>query len=516
MVLLMFLFSFGEKISIEEARNKEILSTVTVEGYVTLEPGPFANNLFFIEKDGYGVNIYTQGKDISGLNIERNDLIEVTGYTWNHKSNLEIVLETDNENHEIKILEKNAKQIKPREISVEHIKDEELEGALVNLDAKIIKNMGQEIIIEDETGEGILWIRENTGIVPDNLKEGLEIEITGVLAQYLSKKEIQPRDINDLVVDDIFPPEVQFYSITDEKQVKILFNESIDRSIIKGTNVKILNNQIKNIGYSFEDRLLTVNTENVIDNDRLFLRFIKDKNDNNFNMKVLELKEINKKRNNMIFDESHGQTAGNADWVLDGGYSDLKVIANNLELNVFSLKENVNEDILSLFDTFIIVEPNVKYSEEEINSIKTFIDNSGETFFVSDHGGADRNGDGWDSVRIINELLNKYDVNLVGDNIEQAPVKSIKKNILTENVKEIGVWNGTSIKINNDSFSPLIYDENGKPLLVINENLEMVIYSDSSTFDDGTGEPGDILHDGLGWGDNKQLLINILKYFKTN
>jgi DNA/RNA endonuclease YhcR with UshA esterase domain len=516
MALLLLLVSFGEKISIEEARNKEILSTVTVEGYVTLEPGPFANNLFFIEKDGYGVNIYTQGKDISELNIERNDLIEVTGYIWNHKSNLEIVLETDNENHKIKILEKNAKQIKPREISVEDIKDEELEGALVNLDAKIIKNMGQEIIIEDETGEGILWIRENTGIVPDYLKEGLEIEITGVLAQYLSKKEIQPRDINDLVVDDIFPPEVQFYSITDEKQVKILFNESIDRSIIKGTNVKILNNQIKNIEYSFEDRLLTVNTEEIIDNNRLFLRFIKDKKGNNFNMKVLELKEINKKENSMIFDESHGQTAGNADWVLDGGYSDLKTIANDLGLNVFSLKENINEDILSLFDTFIIVEPNVKYSEEEIKSIKAFIDNSGETFLVSDHGGADRNGDGWDSVRIINKFLTDYGVELVGDDVEQAPIKDIRNHFITEKIEEIGVWNGTSIKINEGSFETLIFDKNKKPLLVINEELEMIIYSDSSTFDDGTGEPGDILHDGLGWGDNEQLLINILKYLKNN
>jgi acylphosphatase len=184
--LTLFTFSFAEKISIKEARSKDILSTVTVEGYVTLEPGLFANNSFFIEKDGYGVNIYTQGKDISELNIERNDLIEVTGYTWNHKSNLEVVLETDNKKHEIKILQKNAKKIEPREINVEDIKDEELEGSLVHLDAKIIKNMGQEIIIGDETGEGILWIRENTDIIPDYLKEGLDIEITGILAQYLS------------------------------------------------------------------------------------------------------------------------------------------------------------------------------------------------------------------------------------------------------------------------------------------------------------------------------------------
>jgi hypothetical protein len=317
-------------------------------------------------------------------------------------------------------------------------------------------------------------------------------------------------------VDDIFPPEVQFYSITDEKQVKILFNESIDRSIIKGTNVKILNNQIKNIEYSFEDRLLTVNTEEIIDNNRLFLRFIKDKKGNNFNMKVLELKEINKKENSMIFDESHGQTAGNADWVLDGGYSDLKTIANDLGLNVFSLKENINEDILSLFDTFIIVEPNVKYSEEEIKSIKAFIDNSGETFLVSDHGGADRNGDGWDSVRIINKFLTDYGVELVGDDVEQAPIKDIRNHFITEKIEEIGVWNGTSIKINEGSFETLIFDKNKKPLLVINEELEMIIYSDSSTFDDGTGEPGDILHDGLGWGDNEQLLINILKYLKNN
>jgi len=515
MALTLFTFSFAEKISIKEARSKDILSTVTVEGYVTLEPGLFANNSFFIEKDGYGVNIYTQGKDISELNIERNDLIEVTGYTWNHKSNLEVVLETDNKKHEIKILQKNAKKIEPREINVEDIKDEELEGSLVHLDAKIIKNMGQEIIIGDETGEGILWIRENTDIIPDYLKEGLDIEITGILAQYLSKKEIQPRDINDLVVDDIFPPEVQFYSITGEKQVKILFNESIDRQIIAGTNVKVLKNEINSMEFSFEDRILTVNTIEKIDNNRLFLRFIRDKEGNTLKMLVLELKDQNRKENNLIFDESHGQTAGNADWVLDGGYSELKTIANNLGLNIFSLKESINKDILSLFDTFIIIEPNVRYLKEEIRSIMDFIENSGEIFLVSDHGGADRNGDGWDSVRIINELLTEYPLRLVGDNIEQAPIKNIEEHILTKKVNEIGVWNGTSISHNN-SFKSLIKDDKDNPLLVINEELEMIIFSDSSTFDDGTGNPGDILHDGLSWGDNEQLLTNILYYLKTN
>ncbi len=514
-ILFLIAVSFSEIITIEQARKEPILTTLTVEGYVTLEPGPFANNMIFIEKDGYGVNIYTQGKDISSLNIERNDLIRVTGYTWNHKSNLEIVLETDNENHQIKILEKNAKKILPSEISVKDIKNEELEGSLVHLDAKIIKNMGQEIIIEDETGEGILWIRENTGIRPEYLKEGIDIEITGVLAQYLSKKEIQPRDINDLVVEDIFPPEVQFYSITEERQVKILFNESINKSIKIGTNVKVLNNEIENVDFSFEGRILTVNTKNKIDNNRLFLRFIKDKNDNNLNMRVLELKNENKVSNSIIFDESHGQKAGNADWVLDGGYSDFKDISEDLGFSIFSMKEYFNEDILSLFETLVIVEPNVKYSENEIAAIHNFIENDGELFLVSDHGGADRDGDGWDSVRIFNSFIQNYDLKLVGDNIEQAPIKNIKKHNITNNIHKIGVWNGTSFEV-NDNYNILIQDKDDKPLLVIDEEKKIIAYSDSSSFDDGTGAVGNILHDGLGWGDNEKLLINILEYFKNN
>lgn len=513
-VLLIFIFSFAEKVSIEKARELDILTPVTVEGYVTLEPGPFANNLIFIEKDGYGVNIYTQGKDISNLNIERNDLIEVTGYTWDHKSNLEIVLDTDNDNHKIKILKKNAKKIMPKEISVKDIEDENLEGSLVKLDAKIIDNRGQEIIIKDETGQGVLWIRENNGINPEYLKTGLDIEITGVLAQYLSKKEIQPRDINDLVVEDIFPPEVQFYSITKNNQVKILFNESIDENIIPGTNVKVLKNEIENISFSFNNRILTVNTKNSLENNRLFLRFIKDKKGNNLSMKVLDLKDRNKIKNNILFDENHGQTSGNADWVLDGAYSDFKDIVDKMSLAVYPLKENLNSNILSLFDSFVIIEPNVKFKEEELNSIKEFINNGGNLFVVADHGGADRNGDGWDAVRILNQILINQGVKLVGDNIEEAPVTNISKNIITENVKEIGIWNGSSIKPLDDSYEVLIRDSNNNPLLVVRNNI--IVFSDSSTFDDGTGESGDILHDGINWGDDKILLENIIKYLKIN
>ncbi|MCD4654403.1 GldG family protein [bacterium] len=57
----------------------------------------------------------------------------------------------------------------------------------------------------------------------------------------------------------------------------------------------------------------------------------------------------------------------------------------------------ITSQILADIDLLIIPEPNIRYSSEEIDAIRRFVSFGGSLFMIADHGGSDRNFDGWDS-----------------------------------------------------------------------------------------------------------------------
>ncbi|UYP00717.1 DNA-binding protein [Oceanotoga sp. DSM 15011] len=508
-----FIYAFSNVITIEKARTFKDLTPVTVEGVVTLEPGPFDINLFFIQDDTAGLNVYSGNMDFSKFDIERNDLIRVTGYLWKHKMNLELVLDKDNEKHSIEILEKNYKEIEPINIKTVDINEEKYEGILAHTEGKVIKAMGQEILIDDGTGEGILWIRENTKIDPMNFKEGIDVEVTGVMAQYLTKREIQPRSIEDLKTEDIFPPEIEFYSI-DNNILSILFNEEIIDNFKLNKTIRDNKNNIKNYKL-INNKILKIEYENLPVDSKLMLRFVQDMNENKANILSIDISEKNIKKHNILFDESHSQTAGNSDWTITGGYSDFADLAKKMGLNVKNEKIHIKKDILDLFGIFIIPEPNGPFFADEIEALLEWVKDGGNLFIIADHGGADRNGNGWDAVRVFNEFTENFGFLFEGDDLEEEPLKNVYKHEITKNIQNIGVWNGSSINILKKDIEVLISDINKKPYLIstVYGKGKVIAIGDSSPFDDGTGATGNILHDGWSWGDDAILAENILKYF---
>lgn len=129
----------------------------------------------------------------------------------------------------------------------------------------------------------------------------------------------------------------------------------------------------------------------------------------------------------ILFDNSHGETAGQADWVLDGGFSDF---ADDLVNNGYTVKEyrgvdkngdgciryyddrnpsneNFNEavityDAIKNADVFVIAEANRPFTIEERNALKQFVDSGKGIYFISDHYNADRNMNTWDSTEVYN------------------------------------------------------------------------------------------------------------------
>lgn len=106
----------------------------------------------------------------------------------------------------------------------------------------------------------------------------------------------------------------------------------------------------------------------------------------------------------ILFDNTHGQTAGAADWVIDGGFSDY---ADGLADNGYFVKElrkntEISYSDLKDYDVFVIPEANIPYKATEQAAILQYVQNGGSVFFIADHYNADRNKNRWDSSEVFN------------------------------------------------------------------------------------------------------------------
>lgn len=171
-----------------------------------------------------------------------------------------------------------------------------------------------------------------------------------------------------------------------------------------------------------------------------------------------------------LFDNTHAETAGNADWIIDtdqplplpaqstvgpatprtywlGAISSwgIDLVKRGYEVatlaapNAITYGDTTKLYDLSKFDVFIVPEPNTLFSAAEAAAIFAFVNDGGGLIAVGDHGNSDRNGDGWDSPEIWNELdpaqlwgvhwqvLGEVNTNIVQDsgNEDTTPADSI-------------------------------------------------------------------------------------------
>ncbi|WP_248927091.1 lamin tail domain-containing protein [Paenibacillus hamazuiensis] len=106
----------------------------------------------------------------------------------------------------------------------------------------------------------------------------------------------------------------------------------------------------------------------------------------------------------VLFDNTHGQTAGAADWVIDGGFSDF---ANALAGSGYYVKELRKSSPITLtdlqdYDVVVIGEANIPYKTSEQSAMLQYVQNGGSIFFIADHYNADRNKNRWDASEVFN------------------------------------------------------------------------------------------------------------------
>jgi len=106
----------------------------------------------------------------------------------------------------------------------------------------------------------------------------------------------------------------------------------------------------------------------------------------------------------VLFDNTHGETAGAADWVIDGAFSDFAQAIADQGYDVTELRQTtpITYDDLKDYDVFVLGESNIPFKKSEQDAMLEYVQNGGSIFFIGDHYNSDRNLNRWDSGEVFN------------------------------------------------------------------------------------------------------------------
>lgn len=197
-----------------------------------------------------------------------------------------------------------------------------------------------------------------------------------------------------------------------------------------------------------------------------------------------------------------------------------------------------NPQDLSNYDVFLVIEPNRLFSASEKTAIMNFISNGGGLMMIADHTAAttggtdsngynpsDRDGDGYDSPRVWNDLMTNNGINnsnpfgFVVDYVDISDKPTTKVytgsnaaaqivlNGVAGTATKLAFYNGTTATLypaNNSSVQGLFWrtssavgSNSGVMALLSTYGTGRVVFvGDSSPSDDGTGDPNDNLFNG--------------------
>ena len=268
-----------------------------------------------------------------------------------------------------------------------------------------------------------------------------------------------------------------------------------------------------------------------------------------------------------LFDNKHGQTFGNADWVIDqdnavisqyptpaqsnvtsttsetfwtGALSSWGIALAKLGHTVQSLPTSgsitygstTNAQDLSLYDVFVVDEPNTLFTTAEKTAMMQYVQNGGSLFIIGNHNGSDRNNDGYDAPAIWNNFFSSNGVatNPFGFTFDLVNLVQSTTNVSTVtgnpilsgsqgSVTSLNITNGTTMTMNttaNATVTGLIWKSgvtrNSTNVFCLSSTYgnggKIVALGDSSPTDDGTGAPGDVLYNGWTSNSHSRLLMN--------
>ncbi len=188
-LFLFFQTALALRIEPGKIKGLDVETKVETKGIVIVEPGILGLQIFYLD----GVQIYSYYKDFPDLKI--GDEILVKGEISQSRGEKRIKIKTK---EDIVILNSSV-SVEPKFLTISSINNQFV-GNLIKIKGLVIEKAGQEIFINDNTGELTIYIKPYASVNKSIIKEGDNVEITGILSQNNDELRLLPRGNQDLVI----------------------------------------------------------------------------------------------------------------------------------------------------------------------------------------------------------------------------------------------------------------------------------------------------------------------------
>lgn len=176
-------------VTLNEVREEEKNSWVSVEGVVSAPPGPLGEQVIYLA--GSGIQVYfSKG---SWPKLELGSRVKLTAQVGTAYGETRLKLA---EAKDLTVLKVEAAP-EPHVVETGEI-DEDKEGWLITVAGEVVETDGDTFYVDDGSGEVKIFIKETTGIDKPAMKKGTKVTITGVVSHTTSGYRLLPRFQDDV------------------------------------------------------------------------------------------------------------------------------------------------------------------------------------------------------------------------------------------------------------------------------------------------------------------------------
>lgn len=176
-------------VDISTLRTHDVGFDATITGVVSVEPGVFGDQYFYIQDAHAGIQIYSYSKQFPDLSI--GDTVRVTGTLSSTRNELRFKISSAQDCVVV------SHGTAPQPIDVAALA-EEYEGMLVHIEGTITDSASTKILLDDGT---ILGIKAGAQINTKQYEDGASIQAVGIVIQYDDEYKLLPRSEEDIAVD---------------------------------------------------------------------------------------------------------------------------------------------------------------------------------------------------------------------------------------------------------------------------------------------------------------------------
>ncbi|MFW6110326.1 MAG: lamin tail domain-containing protein [Patescibacteria group bacterium] len=187
---------------IEEVKEQEEGTEVTLTGYVTAPTSIFSSNYFYLQDDSAGIKVNCGA--FENCAVELGNEVRLSCFLKESWDEFYIKME---ENDDLEILDNGNNCPNPKEVKTGEV-NEDWEGFLVKVSGQIVDNIsGTTFYIDDGSGKAKIYVKTDDIDVPDK-EMGDQVVAVGVVSQWGDLKDgtpnyrVMPRYQRDLKIGE--------------------------------------------------------------------------------------------------------------------------------------------------------------------------------------------------------------------------------------------------------------------------------------------------------------------------